>query len=47
VQDCRRAGIIKVDLKGSGWKAVDRVNLAENRDKLRAVVSTVTNPRVG
>ena len=34
---------IKIDLKEIGWEDVDRINLAEDRDKCWAVVHTVTN----
>jgi len=34
---------IKMGLKEIGWENVDRINLAEDRDKCWAVVHTVTN----
>jgi hypothetical protein len=34
---------IKIDLKEIGWEDVDRINLAEDRDKCWAVVHMVTN----
>lgn len=37
---------IKTDLKGIGREMVDCIDLAEDRDKARAVVYTVMNLRV-
>jgi hypothetical protein len=37
---------IRMDLREVGWEDVDWMHLAENRDKWRAVVSTVMNLRV-
>jgi hypothetical protein len=37
---------IKMDLREIGWDGMDWINLAEDRDQWRALVKTVTNPRV-
>jgi hypothetical protein len=34
---------IKMDLRDIGWDAIDWTDLAEDRDRLRALVSTVMN----
>jgi hypothetical protein len=34
---------IKIDLRVVGWVGVDWINLAEDRDQWRALVSTVMN----
>jgi hypothetical protein len=35
-----------MDLLGIGWGGVDWIGLAQDRDKLRALVNAVMNPRV-
>jgi hypothetical protein len=37
---------IKMDLKAIGWEGVEWIHLAQDRDKWRALVSTVMNLRV-
>jgi hypothetical protein len=37
---------IKMDLREIGWCGMDWIDLAQNRDQLRALVNTVMNPRV-
>ena len=37
---------IKMDLQEVGWGFVDRMDLAQDRDRWRALVSTVMNLRV-
>jgi hypothetical protein len=37
---------IKMDLREIGWDGVDWVDLAEDRDQLRALVNTVMNLRL-
>jgi hypothetical protein len=37
---------IRVDLREIGWGNVDWIQLAQNRDRWRAVVNTVMNLRV-
>jgi hypothetical protein len=37
---------IKMDLREIGWDGVDWINMAEDRDKWRAVVNMVLNLRV-
>jgi hypothetical protein len=37
---------IRMDLREIGWKGVDWINLAHDRDQWRASVNTVTNLRV-
>jgi hypothetical protein len=34
---------IKMDLRGTGWGAVDWIDLAQDRDKWRALVNMVMN----
>jgi hypothetical protein len=34
---------IRIDLREIGWRGVDRIRLAQDRDRWRAVVSVVTN----
>jgi hypothetical protein len=38
--------IIKIDLRETGWDGMDWVDLAQDRDQWRALVSTVMNLRV-
>jgi hypothetical protein len=37
---------IEIDLRGIGWDVVDWIDLAQDRDQWRALVSTVMNLRV-
>jgi hypothetical protein len=37
---------IKVDLQDVGWKSVDWIDLAQDRDRWRALVNAVMNLRV-
>jgi hypothetical protein len=37
---------IKMDLRETGWDDVDWIELAQDRDQLRALVNTVMNLRV-
>jgi hypothetical protein len=37
---------VKIDLSVIGWDGVDWVDLAQDRDKWRALVNTVMNSRV-
>jgi hypothetical protein len=37
---------IKIDLREIGWDGMDWVDLAQDRDRWRAVVNTVMNLRV-
>jgi hypothetical protein len=37
---------IKMDLKEIGWDGMDRIALAQDRDRWRALVNTVMNLRV-
>jgi hypothetical protein len=37
---------IKMDLRGIGWDGMDWINLAQDRDKWRALLNTVMNLRV-
>jgi hypothetical protein len=39
-------GNIKVNLREIGWGGMNWIDLAENRDKLRALVNTVMNLRL-
>jgi hypothetical protein len=36
----------KIDLRETGWDDMDWIDLAQDRDKWRALVNTVTNLRV-
>jgi hypothetical protein len=42
----RWADNIKIDLREIGWDFMDWIDLAQDRDKWRALVNTVTNFRV-
>jgi hypothetical protein len=35
-----------MDIREIGWDGMDLIDLAQDRDKWRALVSTVMNPRV-
>ena len=37
---------IKIDLRKVGWKGIDLIDLAQDRDSWRAVVNAVMNLRV-
>jgi hypothetical protein len=37
---------IKIDLREIGWDGMDRIDVAHDRDKWRALVNTVMNLRV-
>jgi hypothetical protein len=37
---------IKMDLRKVGWRGMEWISLAEDRDRWRAVVNTMMNPRV-
>jgi hypothetical protein len=43
---CRWDYGIRIDLREIGWGSVDWIQLAQDRDRWRAVVSTVINLRV-
>jgi hypothetical protein len=43
---CRWEDNIKIDLRGIGWDGVDRIRLAQNRVKWKALVNMVMNLRV-
>jgi hypothetical protein len=43
---CRWENNIKMDLKEVGWDGMDWIDLAQDRDRLRALVSTVMNLQV-
>jgi hypothetical protein len=34
---------IKINLRGTGWKGVDWIDMAQDRDQWRALVNTVLN----
>jgi hypothetical protein len=42
----RWKGGIRMDLKEIGWRCMDWIQPAQDRDRLRALVNTVTNLRV-
>jgi hypothetical protein len=37
---------IRMDLREMGWRGVERIQLAQDRDRRRALVNTVMNLRV-
>jgi hypothetical protein len=37
---------IKMDLRETGWRGMDWIDLAQDRDQWRALVNTVMNVRV-
>jgi hypothetical protein len=43
---CRWKDNIKMDLREVGWGGMDWINLAQDRDRWRAVVNAVMNLRV-
>jgi hypothetical protein len=42
----RQVDNIKMDLRETGWDGMDWTDLAQNRDKWRAIVNMVMNPQV-
>jgi hypothetical protein len=42
----RWVNIIKIELREIGWEAMDRIDLAQDRDQRRALVNKVMNLRV-
>jgi hypothetical protein len=42
----RREDAIRMDLRETGWGSVDWIQLAQDRDRWRALVNTVMNLRV-
>jgi hypothetical protein len=40
---CRREDVIRIYLRETGWGVVDWIRLAQDRDRWRAVVSTMVN----
>jgi hypothetical protein len=42
----KRDDNIKMDLREVGWRGMDWINLAQDRDRWRALVNTVMNLRV-
>jgi hypothetical protein len=42
----RRRWVIKMDLRERGWDGMDWIDLAQDRDRWRALVNTVMNLRV-
>jgi hypothetical protein len=42
----RWVGIIKMDLRETGWDSVGRIDMAHERDQWRVLVNTVMNLRV-
>jgi hypothetical protein len=43
---CRWEDVIRMDLREIGWGSVDWIQLAQDRDRWRALVNTVMNLRV-
>jgi hypothetical protein len=43
---CRRGNNIKMDLREVGWRDIDWIDLAQDKDRWRAVVNAVINLRV-
>jgi hypothetical protein len=43
---CRWVDNIKMDLREIGWDGMDWIDLAQDRDRWRALVNTVMNLRV-
>jgi hypothetical protein len=43
---CRWVDNVKIDLGEVGWGDVDWIGLAQDRNRWRAVVNSVMNPRV-
>jgi hypothetical protein len=43
---CRWVDNIKIHLRETGWDDMDWIDLAQDRDQLRALVNTVMNLRV-
>jgi hypothetical protein len=43
---CRWEDSIRIDLREIGWGSVERIHLAQDRDRWRALVDAVMNLRV-
>jgi hypothetical protein len=43
---CRRGNNIRIDLREIGWKGVDWMHLAQDRNQWRTVVNSVMKYRV-
>jgi hypothetical protein len=43
---CRWVDNIKMDFRGLGWKGIDWIDLAQDRNQWRALVNTVMNLRI-
>jgi hypothetical protein len=43
---CRWVDNIRMDLREVGWNGMVRIDLAQHRDRLKALVNTVMNLRV-
>jgi hypothetical protein len=43
---CRWENNIRMDLRETGWGGMDWIDLAQDRDQLRALVNTIINLRV-
>jgi hypothetical protein len=43
---CKWMDNIKMGLRETGWRGIDWINLAQNRDKWRALVNSVPNFQV-
>jgi len=43
---CRREDNIKIDFQEDGWRGIDWIDLAQDRDRYRALVNAVTNLRI-
>jgi hypothetical protein len=43
---CRWVDNIQLDVREKGWDGIDSINLAQDRDQRRALVTMVTNLRV-
>jgi hypothetical protein len=39
----RWVGNIKMDLREVGWRGIDRIDLAQNRDRWRVLVNEIMN----
>jgi hypothetical protein len=46
IRACRWVDNIKIDLREIGWDGMDWIDLAQDRDKWKALVNTVMNLRV-
>jgi hypothetical protein len=43
---CRRVANIKMNLREIGWDGIERIDLAQDRDRWRALVNSVETLRV-